>query len=96
MARRKPDFTFEPRLMTTFDVATYMRRGEQWLVDNLPHLKNAAFPAADDLTGLYDQRAIDRWLDQRYGLSTPLQPANDTTPSPANDAEDPFLAAFER
>ncbi|CAO3453353.1 hypothetical protein [Azospirillum argentinense] len=95
MARTKPKFTFSPRLMTAFDVATYLNRSEQWFAHKRLQMEVAGFPQPDPLLGLYDQRAIDLWLDRRSGLVA-ASPANDSAPGPANDAPtvDPFKAAF--
>lgn len=95
MARPKPKFTFLPRLMTALDVATYLNRSEQWFAHKRPQMEAAGFPRPDPLLGLYDQRAVDQWLDRRSGLVA-ASPANDSAPSPANDASaqpDPFMAA---
>ncbi|MBP2290767.1 hypothetical protein [Azospirillum rugosum] len=94
MARPKPKFTFTPRLMTALDVATYLNRSEQWFAMKRPQMEEAGFPRPDPLLGLYDQRAIDLWLDRRSGLAT-ASPANDSAPRAANDAQapDPFMAA---
>lgn len=92
MSRAKPPHTFSPRLMSGFDVACYLNRSEQWLHANRPKLETVGFPRPDPMLGLYDRRAIDRWLDQRAGLVAASLAANDPSP-PAGEAQDPFMAA---
>lgn len=95
MARPKPRFTFSPRLMTALDVATYLNRSEQWFAMKREKMEASGFPRPDPLLGLYDQRAIDLWLDRRSGLVA-ASPANDSALRPANDVPappDPFMAA---
>ncbi|MFP5514085.1 MAG: hypothetical protein ACLGJC_13470 [Alphaproteobacteria bacterium] len=99
MARPKPIFTFEPRLMTARDVATYLNRSEQWFLMKRESLEAAGFPRPDPLMGnLYDRAAVDLWLDRRSGLARASAPANDAMPVPANDpnADDPILAAIRK
>lgn len=81
-------------MVVTFEVAGYLGRGEQWFADHRAELEAAGFPCLDPLIGLYDLRAVDRWLDRRVGMA-PASPANDPLPAPANDAEAPIMAAIK-
>lgn len=68
MSRSTRLFQHQPRGMTRFDLAVYLRRSEGWVDDHIEALAAAGFPQADPLLGTWDKKAIDRWWDGRSGL----------------------------
>lgn len=75
MSRPRPRFTEPPRGLTGQECAWYLGLGTTQFDTVRDALRDAGFPAADPITGRYDRRAVDRWLDQRAGLVD--TPAND-------------------
>lgn len=69
MARRKPSYTPQPRILTSpHQVAALLGRGEEWFRKNRAALERAGFPRRDPLLDGWDAAAIEAWLDRRAGL----------------------------
>ncbi|MFC3677739.1 tyrosine-type recombinase/integrase [Ferrovibrio xuzhouensis] len=62
--------TLEPRLLTLDDVAAYMRMSKPEFCQQLPELSRQGFPDPVPVTGLWDRKVIDIWLDRASGLSS--------------------------
>ncbi len=69
MTRPRPHFVPEPRIWSEYQVACRLGRAETWLRDNRPNLEAAGFPQTDELLGGTDGDAVERWLDERAGLT---------------------------
>ena len=71
MTRRRPRLfeTTPNRGATAFEIATYLGLTETALSEKLDELAAAGFPFPDPLTGRYDVKAIDLWLDCRSGIA---------------------------
>jgi hypothetical protein len=61
-------FTVEPRLVPAQKAARRLHLTEVEFREKLPALLRAGFPAACSITGHYDLKAIDTWLDARAGI----------------------------
>lgn len=58
----------------------------------LPRLIQRGFPRPDPDTGNFDLKAIDAWMDQRSGLSSPDRLTGDVSASDARDLVSERLA----
>jgi hypothetical protein len=58
----------EPRLVPAQKAARRLHLTEAEFREKLPELLRAGFPTACSITGHYDLKAIDGWLDRRAGI----------------------------
>ncbi|MGY3409539.1 hypothetical protein ACVWZV_005652 [Bradyrhizobium sp. GM5.1] len=61
-------FPVDPRLVPPQKAARRLHLSESDFLTKLAALHRIGFPAACSVTGHYDLRAIDAWLDRRAGL----------------------------
>lgn len=61
--------TESPRGLLQREVGWYLGIGESRFRQLKPQLEREGFPKPDSITGRYDRRAIDLWLDQRSGIA---------------------------
>ncbi len=61
-------FPVEPRLVPAQKAARRLHLTEAEFRDKLSNLLRAGFPSACSVTGHYDLKAIDAWLDARAGI----------------------------
>jgi hypothetical protein len=61
-------FPVEPRLVPAVKAARRLHLTEADFREKLPALLRAGMPAACSVTGHYDLKAIDTWLDARAGI----------------------------
>lgn len=92
MGKSKPLFTPEPRGWTTFQVSTYLGISEASFRSQAAAYERAGFPKPNTITGRYDRRAIDRWLDEQSGLRDHSEPT--TSKAASSVVVDSFLAAL--
>jgi hypothetical protein len=67
----RPDFirfSVAPRLVPAQKAARRLHLTPKEFEEKMRALRRAGFPAACSVTGHYDLRAIDEWLDRRVGL----------------------------
>jgi hypothetical protein len=91
MGKPKPPFTPEPRGWNLFQVVTYLGISEATFHAQAAAYDRAGFPKPNAITGRYDRRAIDLWLDAQSGLR---DDANTPQPAASIGAYDPFLSAL--
>lgn len=63
-------YTVEPRLIPPKKAARRLHLTYNGFIAALPALRREGFPAACNVTGHYDLKAIDAWLDMRSGLAS--------------------------
>jgi predicted DNA-binding transcriptional regulator AlpA len=63
----RPDVT--PRGWTAAQVAGRLGVSVSWFHDNRADLHKANFPQCDGLTGRWDSKAIEIWMDKRSGIA---------------------------
>jgi hypothetical protein len=63
-------FVVEPRLVPAHKAARRLHLTEAEFRGKLDALLRVGFPAACSITGHYDLKAIDEWLDKRSGVGT--------------------------
>lgn len=68
-------FAVEPRLVPLQKAARRLHLTASEFKGKEQLLGGAGFPAPCPVTGHYDLKAIDAWLDQQAGLSAPVSPA---------------------
>lgn len=61
-------FSVEPRLVPAQKAARRLHLTEAEFIGKLAALNRAGLPAACPVTGHYDLKAIDNWLDRRASL----------------------------
>lgn len=67
-------FHVQPRCVPPAVAARRIGMTESAFLQMLPALQRSGFPQPVPVIGHYDLLAIDAWLDQQAGLSTPNQP----------------------
>lgn len=77
MARIKPKYIPEPRVLDTFQVATRLGKSEGTFTRNRQTLEANGFPCRDEFLGGWDADAIERWFDQRSGLQNLSQASSE-------------------
>jgi hypothetical protein len=70
MSRPKTRFEPEPRFWNQAQVCARLGIGEETFRKKLPRLERLGFPKFDEVIGGWDSVAIERYFDQRAGLST--------------------------
>lgn len=63
-------FPVEPRLVPAQKAARRLHLTEAEFKEKLYALQRVGFPTACSITGHYDLKAIDEWLDKRSGVGT--------------------------
>ncbi len=70
-------FPVQPRLVSSEKVARRLGVTLAVFIEKLPHLRSAGFPLPDAILGNYNLVAVDRWIDNRSGLTKPDDPVSD-------------------
>jgi len=69
-------FPVAPRDVPAGKAARLLHLTEREFRRLLPELRMRGFPAADETTGHFDLKAIERWMDERHSLTDQAGPAN--------------------
>ncbi len=69
-------FPLEPRLIPPGKVARRLGISEAVFAEKLPELVAAGFPGPDPVLGNWCLDAVDRWIDERAGLTRENDPVS--------------------
>lgn len=70
MARAKPAYTPNPRMLNIYQLAARLGMSESTFARKLPILEAKGFPRRNDLIGGWDGDAIELWLDVQSGIGS--------------------------
>ena len=63
----KPQGIAVNRLLTTREVCRLIRRSPGWFTAHKAELEAHGFPSPVSVIGHYDEKAIERWIEQQWG-----------------------------
>jgi hypothetical protein len=68
-----------PAFLTARDVARRLGRSQDWLRDNLEHLRKQGFPERDHLMKLYHAADVEAWIASRARIAHDVNLSSNVT-----------------